>query len=67
VRRGDWKLVVKEEGCASELYDLRRDVGEKHDLAAREPGKVAELRALFDRWNAANRPQTFPPKQQRRT
>jgi len=30
-----------------ELYDLARDPGEHEDLAAREPERVAELRALL--------------------
>jgi len=66
VRRGDWKLVLKEEGGSTELYNLKRDVGEKQNLAVHEPDRVAELRGLFDRWNARNRPQSFPPKQARR-
>ena len=32
-----------------ELYDLTRDFSQSRDLAAREPGKLAELKALFDR------------------
>jgi arylsulfatase A-like enzyme len=66
VRQGDWKLVLKEEGGSTELYNLKRDIGEKQNLADREPKRVAELRGLFDRWNAQNKPQTFPPKQVKR-
>lgn len=32
-----------------ELYDLARDPGEKENLAAREPAKVAELKKLIER------------------
>ena len=32
-----------------ELYDLTRDFSQSRDLAAREPAKLAELKALFDR------------------
>jgi len=31
------------------LYNLKDDVGEKHDLAASEPAKLAELKALLER------------------
>lgn len=65
VRKGDWKLVMKEEDSSTELYNLDRDIGEKQNLAAREPDQVAELRGLFNRWNSHNRPQTFPAKQVR--
>ena len=53
VRHGDWKLVVSKGGSGKpELYDLAADVGEQNDLAAREPGRVAELQKLYDGWNA---------------
>ncbi len=42
VRLGRWKLVV---GVEPELYDLREDPGELHDLAARRPEVVARLEA----------------------
>ncbi|WP_309720919.1 sulfatase-like hydrolase/transferase [Armatimonas sp.] len=66
VRLGDWKLVIKEEGAVTELYNLKQDLSEKQDQAAKEPPRVAELRQLFDAWNAKNQPQTFPPKQVRK-
>jgi hypothetical protein len=33
-----------------ELYDLGADIREQHDLAARQPERVAQLRAALDRW-----------------
>ena len=50
VRSGDWKLVARNERI--ELYDLSRDPSEKDDLAKEMPEKLAELRALHDRWLA---------------
>ncbi|MGD9598232.1 MAG: arylsulfatase [Steroidobacteraceae bacterium] len=41
-----------------ELYDLRRDFSQAHDLAAREPARLQELQALFLR--EAERNQVLP-------
>ena len=43
VRKGDWKLVYRMRTGALELYNLRTDIGEQHDLAAQYPDKVKEL------------------------
>jgi arylsulfatase A-like enzyme len=48
VRVGDWKLVALK-GGGWELYDLARDRGEQHNLAAAQPGKVRELEAIWTR------------------
>ncbi len=48
VRHGDYKLVVSKGGSGQpELYNLRDDIGESKDLAAKEPAKVAELTKLY--------------------
>ncbi len=41
-----------------ELYDLRRDFAQAHDLAAAQPAKLAEMQALFQQ--EATRNQVFP-------
>ncbi len=41
-----------------ELYDLRSDLSECHDLAAEHPGKVEELERLW--WEEAERNQVLP-------
>jgi arylsulfatase A-like enzyme len=56
VRQGTWKLVKAAIDMQPALYDLAADPGEKRDLAKDNPGKVAELQALWDAWNAANEP-----------
>jgi arylsulfatase A-like enzyme len=63
IREGDWKLVrydLAVEGrpgtSPARLYDLRHDVGETTDLAAREPDRVRALQSAWDRWNAGNVP-----------
>jgi arylsulfatase A-like enzyme len=50
VRSGDYKLIDMYEDRHVELYDLRRDPGEKNDLAQKMPEKAAELRALLHAW-----------------
>lgn len=50
VRAGDWKLIEFFEDGRLELYNLRRDPGEKENLAAKEPARAAELRALLVSW-----------------
>lgn len=46
LRVGDWKLVAAK-GDAWELYDLKTDRAEQHNLAAKSPDKVQELAALW--------------------
>jgi arylsulfatase A-like enzyme len=51
VREGDWKLIAHlpaGEAETLELFDLRVDPGELHDVALDEPGVTARLRALLE-------------------
>ncbi|HEX2185922.1 MAG TPA: sulfatase-like hydrolase/transferase, partial [Chloroflexota bacterium] len=48
---GRWKLVCKFPG-EWELYDMHADRTERHDLAAREPARVAELAGAYEAWAA---------------
>jgi arylsulfatase A-like enzyme len=43
VSEGHWKLIVTAKTV--ELYNLSEDIGEKHDLAAKHPALVQQLRA----------------------
>ena len=59
IRKGNWKLVDARDMAAKtqsgwQLYDLNADIGEKQNLAASHPDKVAELSAAWDTWNASN-------------
>ncbi|MGL6074704.1 MAG: arylsulfatase [Fimbriiglobus sp.] len=47
VRFGDWKAVKNGPSAAIELYDLKNDVGEKIDLAAKNPELVAKATKLL--------------------
>jgi arylsulfatase A-like enzyme len=48
VRSGDWKLLV--DGTIQMLFDVRRDPGERNDLAARHPEIVRKLQAQIEAW-----------------
>lgn len=61
VRRGDWKLVEFGERL-SRLYDLSKDLGEKHDLSSRHPGEVRRLREAWKTWSAQMKPAAWPPR-----
>jgi arylsulfatase A-like enzyme len=50
VRLGDFKLVESFEDDRSELYNLKDDLGERHDLAAMLPEKRDELAARLRKW-----------------
>lgn len=50
VKRGEWKLL--KDGDDLLLYNLRTDVGERHDLAGQRPDLVAALLPLIGRWES---------------
>jgi arylsulfatase A len=50
VRRSEYKLIHFYDDDRVELYNLRDDLGEKNNLAAKMPQKTAELRKLLDDW-----------------
>jgi arylsulfatase A-like enzyme len=53
LRLGDYKLVYNIELDQVELYDLRADPGEKHDLSAAEPERVAAMRDELRAWTVS--------------
>jgi arylsulfatase A-like enzyme len=52
IRHGDWKLVKANDIAKPALFNLAKDIGEQTDLAAAQPERAAELKGLWDRWNA---------------
>ena len=50
IRKGDFKLIEFFSDMRVELYNLREDVGEQHNLAAQMPDKVDELRTRLHAW-----------------
>jgi arylsulfatase A-like enzyme len=69
IRHGNQKLVLGrlpeggKGGGDATLFDLASDPGELEDLAAQQPAKAAELRALWDAWNA----EQIPPSSAKET
>ncbi len=62
MRDGDWKLVEYYDAPdAPELYQLSGDVGERTNLAAREPDRVREMRAALSAWRTTIQAQTNTP------
>ena len=57
VRRGDFKIVWDPrdgDDAAWKLFNLAEDPGEQNDLAATEPDRLLELRALWDQYVREN-------------
>ncbi|MBA4065575.1 MAG: sulfatase [Isosphaera sp.] len=72
VRAGDWKLVKAAEASGvsrrekatvdgAKLFNLKDDLGEQTDLAAKHPDKVKELAALWQKWDAELVPPAWGP------
>ena len=54
IRRGPWKLIFLANGT-EELYNLQRDPGESHNVAAQNQPLAEEMRGLMERYIAAGR------------
>jgi arylsulfatase A len=50
VRLGDYKLIEYYENNTVQLFDLKNDPGEQHDISKSSPDKVKELTALLHNW-----------------
>lgn len=50
IREGDWKLIEFHEDGRRELFNLRTDLSEKHNLVLREPALASRLAATLDEW-----------------
>jgi arylsulfatase A-like enzyme len=51
VRVGDYKIVTQNNAKIKELYNLKNDIGETVDLAAKYPEKLQELDSIRKSWN----------------
>ena len=60
-RQGDWKFVHSTQGSENPgpgqkpaqdmLFNLADDIGEQHDLADKEPERLASLKKLYESWS----------------
>jgi arylsulfatase A-like enzyme len=50
IRSGRYKLVERYEDGRVHLYDLAADPGERHDLAASQPERVADMKTKLHDW-----------------
>jgi len=50
IRSGDWKLIEFYEESRVELYNLKNDIGEYHNLAEMYPEKTNRLRDKLHAW-----------------
>jgi len=64
VRVGDWKLVRLGREGPWELYNLKTDRTELHDLAAAEPERAKELAAKWDAWAVRTNVKPYPPPEE---
>ena len=51
VRKGDYKLVTRENADIKELYNLEEDISESNNIAADYPEKLNEIDSLRKDWN----------------
>jgi arylsulfatase A-like enzyme len=61
VRQGDFKLIEFYEDGELELYNLKEDIGEQHDLADKMPEKTKELHKMLQDWRTAVDAQMMTP------
>ncbi len=54
LREGQWKVVAKGPGGPWELYDMKNDRTESHDLAAAQPARVKEMTERWETWAQKN-------------
>jgi arylsulfatase A-like enzyme len=59
IRKGNWSLVdwrdfETKTNSGWQLFDLSKDIGQKNNLAAKHPDRVAELSQAWQRWDAQN-------------
>jgi arylsulfatase A len=52
MRQGDWKILANNEMTKFELYNLREDIAEEHDLAERQPKRLAAMKKALAKLHA---------------
>jgi arylsulfatase A-like enzyme len=59
-RVGDWKAIEQPIGSPMRLYDLAKDIGEEHDVAAQQPEVVAKLKGVMKKAYTPHENWKFP-------
>ncbi len=67
IRQGDWKLVRLGRNGPWELYDLKNDRTELHNLASKESARVSELSAKWEAWAGRANVKPYPNAQGTKT
>jgi arylsulfatase A-like enzyme len=62
IRADDWKLIQRLEDGRVHLYNIKQDIGEQNDLAAKHPEKVAELQKQLFHWYKETGARFLQPK-----
>jgi arylsulfatase len=60
IRAGDWKLVRLGRNGPWELYNLKTDRTELHDLASAQPERAVQLAAQWDAWAVRAHVKPYP-------
>ncbi|TZF82255.1 sulfatase [Pedobacter sp. BS3] len=61
IRYGDYKLLEYFENNTVQLFNLKNDPGEQHDLSKSEPAKVKELTTMLHNWRKKVGAKMMPP------
>ena len=62
IREGDWKLIESFDTGKMELYNLAKDVGEKNNLAKKQPKLAERLQSQLVAWRKTVGATKEPPK-----
>lgn len=62
IRKGDYKLLEYFENGSHQLFNLRHDPGEQHDVSAAEPELAAELKEMLHAWRTKTSAQMMEAK-----
>ena len=55
VRAGNWKLIEYFEDGRLELYNLKKDIGEKDNLAQKNPQRTKKMHELLKQWRESSK------------
>lgn len=53
IREGNWKLLINYDGSTPQLYHIRKDPGEEHNVAENFPQIAERLHKAVEAWNKA--------------